>query len=100
MPSVGGDGFHRDTAPRLAKGSLFMPMKRQQRSSITAAIVLLSGLLLLAAPALACGGGGGTGGYRKPVRPDHFNHNGTQQPNATSSAPAPSPSGQAQSNGF
>ena len=76
-----------------------MPMKGQQRSSIKAAIALLSGLLLLAPSAFACGGGG-SGGYRKPVRPDHFNHNGKQQSNTTSSAPAPSPSGQAQSNGF
>jgi hypothetical protein len=76
-----------------------MPMKRQQRSSITAALSLLSGLLLIAPAAFACGGGG-SGGYRKPVRPDQFHHNGTQQSKATSSGPAPTSSGNTQTNGF
>jgi hypothetical protein len=74
-------------------------MKPQQRMPITAALSLLSGLLLLAAPAMACGGGG-SGGYRKPVRPDHFHQKGAEQGGSTSSAPAPTPSGNTRSNGF
>lgn len=50
------------------------------------AMALLSGLLLLAPAALACGGGG-SGGYRKPVRPDHFNQTSTKPSNATASEP-------------
>ena len=40
--------------------------------SVAVFSTVLFGLLMASPMAMACGGGG-SGGYRKPVRPEHFN---------------------------
>ena len=56
---------------------------------------VLLGLVMASPMAMACGGGG-SGGYRKPVRPEHFNQRGGNQANQAPAATSPSqaPAGQ------
>lgn len=58
-------------------------------------ITVIIGMLAAPPASLACGGGG-SGGYRKPVRPEHFHQRGNgQNSQAPAGAPAvTNPSGQ------
>ena len=63
--------------------------------SVAVFSTVLFGLLMASPMAMACGGGG-SGGYRKPVRPEHFNQKGGSQANQAPAATSPSqtPAGQ------
>lgn len=58
-------------------------------------ITVIVGMLAATPAAMACGGGG-SGGYRKPVRPDHFNQkaNGHNSQAPAAATPATNPAGQ------
>jgi hypothetical protein len=69
-------------------------------SALVARVSAALTLVLHLSPACLACGGGGSGGYRKPVRPDHFNHQPATQGNASGSNPAPTATAPVQTNGF
>ena len=83
----------------ISNKSTFFSMPSFPSALVARVSAALTLVLLLAPASLACGGGG-SGGYRKPVRPDHFNQKPSAQGNASGSNPAPNATAPVQTNGF
>ena len=70
-----------------------------QNFAFARTMVVVALIALHSPAALACGGGG-SGGYRKPVRPEHFTHQASPQASSIPSADSATPTPATPANGF